>query len=254
MDGIRKRIAMVMIEKNFYQSKKWRHVRAVALRRDGYKDQLDLRLGERTEAETVHHIFPIEVYPEYRFKLWNLISVTRDNHELMHNRITGGLSQAGRRLMQEAAEKNGISVSELILVVGLAGSGKTTYVRQHMGNGIAYDLDAIAAAFRLRKEHEEYHKTARRMANSMCRAFAEQARSYGGKVYIIRTAPTVDEAVGYDPDAIVFCTGRHDITHRKDHAADGMKRQQAEQGQQAKRIAELLEYCKANELSFFEIT
>lgn len=221
-------------------------MREVALRRDKYIDQLDLRLGERNEADTVHHILPREIYPEYQYKLWNLISLTRDNHEIMHNRITGGLSALGRKLMVETAEKNGIHLTTLVLVIGLRGSGKTTYVKQHLGNGIAYDLDHIAGAFRLKKPHDEYHDVARRMANSMAQAFAEQARKYGGIIHIIRTAPTIDEVLAYEPDMIVRCKGQHDITDRRDY-------KRIDDREYRRRIAELVEYCKANDIPLSEV-
>lgn len=230
----------------FYQNRRWLHLRDVALRRDAYTDQLDLRLGERNEADTVHHILPREIYPEYQYKLWNLISLTRDNHELMHNRITGGLSAAGRKLMIETAEKNGISLTALVLVVGLQGSGKTTYVRQHIGNGVAYDLDHIAGAFRLRREHEEYHPVARQMANSMAQAFAEQARQYGGVIHVIRSAPTIEEVVKYEPDKIIWCKGQHNITKRKDY-------RRIDEREAYRRLVDLAEYCKANDIPFEEI-
>ena len=210
----------------FYHSAKWKHMRDMCLRRDGYMDQLDLRNGEHNQADLVHHIFPREVYPEYRFCLWNLISLTSENHERMHNRITGELSAAGRALMAEVAKEQGIKISTLVLVCGLPGSGKTEYVRSVLGNGVVYDLDWIAAAFRLRMAHDERHEVARRMANSMGRGFAEAARRYGGKIHVIRTAPELNEALAYEPDEIVICKRSYDITKRKDYRRIGVSEMQ----------------------------
>lgn len=201
----------------FYHSKKWKRLRAVVLKRDGYVDQLDLRNGERNPAEVVHHIFPREVYPQYQWAAWNLISLTRDNHEAMHIRITGELSGAGRELMMETAARVGVKADRLILVCGLPGSGKTEYVRRMLGNGVAYDLDYVAAAFRLRTAHDERHDTARRMASSMMRGFAAAARRYGETIFIIRTAPVIDDVVALEPDEIVLCGGVFDISGRKDY-------------------------------------
>ncbi|MFR3430829.1 MAG: hypothetical protein ACLTTH_12420 [Holdemanella porci] len=37
--------------------------------------QISKRYGRRVEAEVVHHIYPADEYPEYRFCDWNLISI-----------------------------------------------------------------------------------------------------------------------------------------------------------------------------------
>ncbi len=59
----------------------------------------------------------------------------------------------------------------ITLVCGLRGCGKSTYVKEHLTDGaLAYDMDAIASAFRLRMPHEEYHEAARHMAMICCSA------------------------------------------------------------------------------------
>ena len=93
----------------------------------------------------------------------------------------------------------------LVLVIGLPGTGKTTYCREHLGDGLAYDLDAIASAFRLRAPHEETHEVSRRMANDMLWGFIGEANKRASLVFIIRTAPTVDELEDIAPDRVVFC-------------------------------------------------
>lgn len=93
----------------------------------------------------------------------------------------------------------------LTLVCGMPGTGKTTWVKRHLGNGLAYDLDAIAAAFRLCAPHEEYHDASRQMANGMLNAFAKHAREYSADVYVIRTAPSAVELTELSPDRVVIC-------------------------------------------------
>ncbi|MBR0302682.1 MAG: hypothetical protein IJQ80_02420 [Clostridia bacterium] len=193
----------------FYKSKKWLELRAKALRRDGYTDQLLIREGKRRNATTVHHALPRERYPEYQYCLWNLVSMTDETHEAMHDRRFGTLTKEGELLMQEVADKNGVKLSRLTLVVGLPKSGKTTYVRKHLGGGLCYDLDYIAGAFRLRGPHEERDRASRIMANRMLQAFAVQARRLTGHVYIIRTAPTIEEVEELEPDEIVVCSGEY---------------------------------------------
>ena len=69
------------------------------LKLDGYTDRIEARYGRRTEADTVHHIYPAEEYPEYAFENWNLISVSAKTHNTFHHRETRELTAAGRQLM-----------------------------------------------------------------------------------------------------------------------------------------------------------
>lgn len=220
----------------FYKSPEWKRLRARALKRDGYMDQLLLREGKHREADTVHHALPIDRFPEYRLKLWNVISVTRETHEALHNRITGGLSPEGEMLMHEIARKAGVKLSKLTLVVGMPGAGKTTYVKQHLGSGLVYDLDYIAAAFRLATPKSEYHKAARLLANGMVRGFAQNARRKTGHVFVIRTAPMIEEVLDVDPDEIVYCKrpGQMDLPEKR------------------KTLDDLIEWAKANGVPVIE--
>lgn len=81
-----------------YNSKKWKRVRERALKRDGYLCQLSKRYGKRVPANTVHHIYPTEDYPEYAYCLWNLISLSESMHNTLHNRNTRELTEAGKTL------------------------------------------------------------------------------------------------------------------------------------------------------------
>ena len=209
-------------------------------------DQLELRTGKKVNADTVHHIFPVDMYPQYKWCAWNLISLTKENHELMHNRLTKRLSPFGLKLMREKAEERGIPLSLLTLVIGERGSGKTTYVKHHLGDGLAYDLDYISAAFRLSKPHAEVHDVSRRLANSLCIGFANKARQYSSRVYIIRTAPSIEELEAIDPDRIVIVRTSHDITRRRDY-------KRIEESEQIKRIDVCAEYARLNKISVIEI-
>ena len=97
----------------------------------------------------------------------------------------------------------------LTLVVGRPGTGKSQYVREHLSCGIAYDLDAIAAALRLAAPHEEDHEPSRGVANAPLPPFLEQARRFVGEVFVVRTAPTLDELQRIMPDRIVVCTRQY---------------------------------------------
>ena len=77
---------------------RWRRLRALALRRDGYRCQLAARYGRSVEATHVHHIWPAEDFPEYAYCLWNLVSLSLASHDAMHDRTTGRLSPLGEDL------------------------------------------------------------------------------------------------------------------------------------------------------------
>lgn len=84
----------------FYQSSKWRHKRSKILRRDQYLCQISKRYGKRVEADTVHHIYPREEYPQYALCDWNLISVSMEVNNRLHDRKTGELTALGLELQR----------------------------------------------------------------------------------------------------------------------------------------------------------
>ena len=78
-----------------YKSKRWKRLRKSILRRDKYKCRQSLRYGITREANTVHHIWPAEEFPEYAWCPWNLISLSADQHDAMHDRFSGKLTELG---------------------------------------------------------------------------------------------------------------------------------------------------------------
>ena len=197
-------IYFTMNADQFYRSTKWLKKREHILKRDGYQDQLEKRAGKRVPAEVVHHIFPREQYPEYQWDDWNLISISRETHRSLHL-YSGILSPLGEMLKKETAKKHNVKYCERILVVGLPGSGKTTWAKANLKDGLCYDLDYIAGAFRLKEPKAEDQRQARLLANSMVRAFAVKAERYTNRIIIIRTAPGIDELTDLEPDKIVWC-------------------------------------------------
>lgn len=103
--GIRRRMSI-------YDSSRWEKVRRLALKRDKYQCQLSKRLGKLREAEVVHHIFPLAEYPEYAYSLWNLISLTREQHNKLHDRNSDVLTEEGEELLRRTARKNNIEIPE----------------------------------------------------------------------------------------------------------------------------------------------
>lgn len=95
------------------------------------------------------------------------------------------------------------------LVIGLGGTGKTTYCKNNLGrDGLCYDLDAMAAALRLKEPHEENHKQAALLANDLLFAFFTHVNEYTNNVYIIRAAPTIEEFKRIAPNRVVICKER----------------------------------------------
>lgn len=100
-----------------YKNTRWKHKRESVLRRDRYIDKELERYGQRVEADTVHHIYPIEFYPELAYVDWNLISLSRANHNTMHDRHRNGhfnltpkgleLQSRYKRKYQEWCKKHG---------------------------------------------------------------------------------------------------------------------------------------------------
>lgn len=97
---------------NELNCKRWERIRGAVLARDQYLDQIKKRFGKRIGADTVHHIFPREYFPEYAFCEWNLISVSRKTHNELHDRETHKLTAEGWNLLTRTARLKGIEVTE----------------------------------------------------------------------------------------------------------------------------------------------
>lgn len=89
---------------------RWKKLRAFILKRDSYLDQVALRYGKRIEANTVHHIFPREIFPELTFTAWNLISVSKATHNELHIRDSHRLTEKGWELLMRTARTQGIEI------------------------------------------------------------------------------------------------------------------------------------------------
>lgn len=102
-------IALRLIQKEkFYKEKRWERKRNKILKRDGYQCQMSKRFGKIRSAEVVHHILPLEEYPEYALCDWNLISLSREAHNTLHDRVTGELTERGKALARKIMRENKI--------------------------------------------------------------------------------------------------------------------------------------------------
>lgn len=93
-----------------YKESRWVSLRRKVLYRDHFTDQYLKRYGKFKSAEMVHHIFPVEDFPEYQFCEWNLISLARSTHNMMHDRNTNELTDIGKELLLRTARQNKIEV------------------------------------------------------------------------------------------------------------------------------------------------
>lgn len=75
------RDSQTMKEQGFYQRPEWRRVRKMVLQRDHYLCQLKISEGCTKIANTVHHIKPLEDYPELALDMSNLTSCCYFCHE-----------------------------------------------------------------------------------------------------------------------------------------------------------------------------
>lgn len=110
-----------MYPDDFYLTKRWEQMRLKILRRDRYECQWSKRYkAVPDQAECVHHIFPLEYFPEYKWEPWNLISLSMQAHNRMHDRETHELTREGYELLYRTARKQKIeNVDELLMSRGI---------------------------------------------------------------------------------------------------------------------------------------
>lgn len=90
----------------FMTSWTWRTKRKQVLERDGHQCQICNK-----PARIVHHIFPLDEFPEYGMNDWNLVSLCCS----CHNRIDSArseLSDAGKKMLRDTALKQGVPIPE----------------------------------------------------------------------------------------------------------------------------------------------
>lgn len=91
MDKMKKQV-------DFYHTKAWVRVRGKVLRRDGYKDFWRARFGISEPAETVHHVFMLDDFPELALDPRNLVAVSLYTHRHILHKPDGSLTEDGKKL------------------------------------------------------------------------------------------------------------------------------------------------------------
>lgn len=94
-----------MRKNNIYKSKQWLKLREYVLRRDGYICQESKRYGKVVPANMVHHIYPVEDYPELFYNPDNLISLSNYEHNRMHDRLTDEITEKGLKWQKKVEAK-----------------------------------------------------------------------------------------------------------------------------------------------------
>ena len=98
----------------FYTSTRWLKLRQAVLRRDHYQCQQSKRMKMiPDEAVLVHHVLPREVFPEYQWQPWNLLSLSVNAHNKMHDRETNKLTELGMEWAARVARRRGLNIEEI---------------------------------------------------------------------------------------------------------------------------------------------
>ena len=84
-----------------HNSKRWRKKAKVIMHRDKHCCQYAATYGRCIPATCVHHIFPVDEYPQYAWCSWNLIALSNEAHNMMHDRKTGRLTALGKSLQRK---------------------------------------------------------------------------------------------------------------------------------------------------------
>lgn len=82
----------------FYNTKAWKQIRLERLARDNYLCRRCKKRNLLIPATMVHHIKPLEDYPELALELDNLISLCNDCHEQITNRWAKKKQRESKRI------------------------------------------------------------------------------------------------------------------------------------------------------------
>lgn len=187
-----------------YNTSQWRRVRPIILERDGYRCQIrdDKCLVEATEVD---HKIPVE-QGGAPFDLENLRAACRPCNVARANR--------GRN------ERWRSSRTEIVLVVGPPGSGKSTLVESERSvDDVVIDYDRIAEAVGSDRSHG--HASAAHSAAMAARAGLlsrlRQGKIDAPRVWLISTNPKAEQMFPYHR-VVVVDPGEDEVVRRAEAA------------------------------------
>lgn len=88
-----------------YNNGRWKRKREAVLKHYEYLCQESKRYGKNVQAVTVHHIYPVEFYPELAWESWNMIPLSLEKHNAMHVRDTHEITELGKRWQEKVRDK-----------------------------------------------------------------------------------------------------------------------------------------------------
>ncbi len=143
--------------KKFYRSKAWKECREYIFKK---YDGICVFCGK--PGEEVHHkIFlrPSNIDdPEITLGENNLILLCKDCHFKEHEKTNPGFKSKRKKVVENGCffNEHGELVSQQVnIVYGAPGSGKSTYVKEHMKDGdLVVDLDLLKQAISLKSKSE----------------------------------------------------------------------------------------------------
>lgn len=102
------------------------------------------------------------------------------------------------------------------LIIGLVGTGKTTYAKENRNDALVYDLDYLKASLTYSDVHDEDDECARKVANAFLETFIAEGRAFNRDLLIIRMAPKITELSSIKPDKVVVMLKQYDVSPRAD--------------------------------------
>lgn len=103
------------------------------------------------------------------------------------------------------------------LIIGLVGTGKTTYAKGNRNGALVYDLDYLKASLTYSAVHDEDDECARKVANAFLETFIAEGRAFNRDLMIIRMAPKITEMTLIKPDKMVVMLKQYDVSSRADY-------------------------------------
>ncbi|MFE4038248.1 MULTISPECIES: HNH endonuclease [Priestia] len=176
-------------EQAFYSSISWIKLRNRKKRLNPLC-KVCLEEGRLTPVEIVHHLIEVKEDWSKRLSIDNLQLVCKAHHHKIHFEVDGTKYTKIKKVREHMRESN------VTIVNGAVGSGKTTYVKEHMEHGdLILDVDYLWMAVTVVDMYDKpQHLTdiVLAMRNEACRVL-QSKMDKDIRAWIITTAKDVEE-------------------------------------------------------------